>query len=106
MGAAGLTACHYSARHQQRVTKLVFVATRESDANRQLLHLRQGSPEVEAELRGGLLGGMTTTGMPWHLPMWRPSPQAAWERLLLRGSLLTIAGRVSPPVLYVEAASD
>lgn len=58
MGAAGLIACHFSASHQQRVTRLVFIASGESDVNRQLLRLRKGSPEVEAELRGALLGGV------------------------------------------------
>ena len=111
MGAAGLIACHFSARHQQRVTRLVFIATGESDANRQLLHLRKGSPQVEAELRGALLGGVGDKRNARALAdvareSLAASTLAAWERLLQRESLLTIADRVSAPVLYVHAASD
>lgn len=111
MGAAGLIACDYSARHQQRVTKLVFIATGESAANRQLLHLRKGSPEVEAELRGALLGGVGDKRNARALAdvareSLAASTLASWERLLRRERLLTIAGRVAAPVLYVHAASD
>src|SRR5688572_2479912 len=106
MGAAGLIACHFAARHQRRVTRLVLIASGESDANRQLLHLRQDSPEVEAELRGALLGGVGDKRNARALAdvaraSLAASTLAAWERLLQRESVLTMAGRVSAPVLYV-----
>ena len=111
MGAAGLVACHYAVCHPQRVLKLVLVAAGESDANRQLLHLRHGAPEVEAELRGALLGGVGDKRNARALAaVARESLPAsalkAWERLLRRERILTLAGRVSAPALYVHAAAD
>jgi DNA-binding CsgD family transcriptional regulator/pimeloyl-ACP methyl ester carboxylesterase len=111
MGAAGLIACHFSARHQERVTRLVLIASGDSAANRQLLHLRQASPEVEAELRGALLGGVGDKRNARALAdvarasLTAPT-LAAWERLLQRESLPRIAGEVPAPVLYLHAASD
>src|SRR5712692_11837055 len=41
MGAGGLIACHFAARMPRRVTSVVFIGSGESEANRQLLHIRQ-----------------------------------------------------------------
>ena len=111
MGAAGLIACHFAARHPQRVTGLVFIASGESDANRQLLHLRQNAPEVEAELRGALLSGVGDKRNALALAaVARASLDAPtlakWEQLLQREDLLTLAASVSAPVLYFHAAAD
>jgi DNA-binding CsgD family transcriptional regulator/pimeloyl-ACP methyl ester carboxylesterase len=111
MGAAGLIACDYAARQPQHVARLVLIATGESDANRHLLHLRRRSPDVEAELRGALLGGVGDTRNSRALAAvarqsLSPARVADWERMLGRKRLLSLARRVSVPVLYVHAASD
>lgn len=111
MGAAGLVACHFAARHPERVTGLVLIASGESHANRQLLHLRQDAPEVEAELRGALLSGVGDKRNALALAevaraSLEASTLAKWERLLQREDLLTLAATVSVPVLYVHAAAD
>ena len=66
MGAAGLIACDFARRYPQHVTNLVFIASGDSEANRQILHLRRAAPAVEAELRGALLSGVGTSGTRWH----------------------------------------
>ena len=111
MGAAGLIACHFSARRPQRVTRVILIASGESETNRQLLRLRQHSPEVEGQLRGALLGGVGDKRNARALADVARSSLAApalaaWERLLRRENVLTRADRVSVPVLYVHAASD
>ena len=111
MGAAGLIACHYAARYPQRVSRLVFIASGESDTNRQLLHLRHRAPHVEAEARGAVLGGVGDGRNARALTaVARASLDAvalaAWERLLRRESLLALARDVDVPALCLHAADD
>lgn len=111
MGAAGLMACDYARRHPQRVTKVVFIASGDSEANRQILHLRRTTPAVEAELRGALLGGVGDKRNALALAAVAgaaldESTLDRWERLLEREDLLALAANVSAPALYFHAADD
>ena len=111
MGAAGLIACHFASRMPHRVTSVVFIGSGESEANRQLLHIRQASPHVEAQLRGALLSGV---GDKRNALAMAEVAQASldrgtltqWEHLLERQKLLTVAAQVSAPALYLHAADD
>lgn len=111
MGAGGLIACHYAGVHRERVKRLVLIASGESDANRQLLHLRRHAPDVEAEARGALFGGV---GDKRNAVALAEVARAAlnefaltrWERLLQQENLLAIASSVSQPALYFHAAAD
>ena len=111
MGAAGLIACHFASRMPHRVTRMVFIGCGESEANRQLLHMRQATPHVEAELRGALLGGVGDKRNAVALAhvaraSLDPGALAQWERLLEREKLLAVAAGVAAPVLYLHAADD
>ena len=111
MGAAGLIACDFARRHPQRVTKIAFIASGESEANRQILHLRRTTPAVEADLRGAILSGVGDKRNAAALAeVARASLDAVtldqWERLLRREDLLAVAGSVSAPALYFHAAED
>ena len=111
IGAAGLIACHFAARQPERVTHLVFIASGDSPANRHLLHMRHGTPGIEAELRGSLLGGAGDKRNA--APLARvaraalvPSALAAWEALLERENLTALASAVKAPALYLHATDD
>lgn len=111
MGAAGLIACHFAARQPKRVTRLVFIASGDSPANRHLLQMRQGTPDIEAELRGTLLGGVGDKRNAAALARvarasLAPSMLAAWEALLARENLTVLARAVKAPALYLHAADD
>jgi pimeloyl-ACP methyl ester carboxylesterase len=58
MGPAGLIACHFATHAPARVSSIVFIESGESEANRRLLNLRHVSPNVEAQARGALFGGL------------------------------------------------
>lgn len=111
MGAAGLIACHFASRMPHRVTSLVFIGSGESEANRQLLHIRLTTPQVEARLRGALLGGVGDKRNAVALAdvaqaSLGPDTLAQWEHLLRRQNLLAIAAAVSAPAIYLHAAED
>lgn len=111
VGAAGLIACHFAARHPRRVAAVAFIGSGESEANRQLLHIRHATPRVEAELRGALLGGMGDKRNAAALARvaeasLQPATLAQWEHLLRSERLLDLAGAVSAPALYLHAADD
>ena len=111
MGAAGLIACHFASRTPHRVTRIVFIGSGESEANRQLLHIRHAAPDVEAELRGALLGGVGDKRNAVALAhvaraSLDPAALAQWEQLLEREKLLGLAAGVAAPALYLHAADD
>lgn len=111
MGAAGLFACRLAARQPTRVTRLVFIAGGDSPANRHLLQMRQGTPDIEAELRGTLLGGVGDKRNAAALARvarasLAPSMLAAWDALLARENLTALARAVKAPALYFHAADD
>jgi DNA-binding NarL/FixJ family response regulator len=111
MGAAGLIACHFAARQPERVTRLVFIASGDSPANRHLLQMRHGNPDIEAELRGTLLGGVGDKRNAAALARvarasLAPSMLAAWEALLARENPTALARAVKAPALYLHAADD
>jgi DNA-binding CsgD family transcriptional regulator/pimeloyl-ACP methyl ester carboxylesterase len=111
MGAAGLMACHFAVRQPKRVTRLVFIASGDSPANQHLLHMRQSTPDIEAELRGTLLGGVGDTRNAAALARvarasLTPGMLAAWEALLARENLTALARAVKAPALYLHAADD
>ena len=111
VGAAGLIACHFAARQPRRVTAMVFIGSGESEANRQLLHMRRATPQIEAELRGALLGGLGDKRNAAPLARvaeasLHPGTLAQWERLLECERLLDQAVAVSAPALYLHAADD
>ena len=111
MGAAGLIACHFASRMPHRVRSLVFIASGESEANRHLLHIRRATPQVEAQLRGALLGGIGDKRNAVALAdvaqaSLDPDTLTQWEHLLERQDLLSGAAAVSAPALYLHAADD
>jgi DNA-binding CsgD family transcriptional regulator/pimeloyl-ACP methyl ester carboxylesterase len=111
LGAAGLIACHFAAWMPHRVTGIVFIGGGESRANRQLLHMRHATPQVEAELRGALLGGVGDKRNAAALARvaeasLEPTMLAQWEHLLDSERLLDQAAAVSAPALYLHAADD
>lgn len=111
MGAAALVACDYAARHPRRVAKIVLIAAGESDANRQLLHLRHDAPAVEAEARGAVLGGVGDKRNALALAAVAraaldPCALIQWERVLQQQALATLARAVMAPALCVHAAAD
>ena len=111
MGAGGLIACHFAALMARRVTRVVFIGSGDSEANRQLLHIRQATPHVEADLRGALLGGVGDKRNAAALAdvarsSLEPGTLAQWEHLLEREKLLALADALAPPALYLHAADD
>lgn len=109
MGAAGMIACHFAARDAQRVGRLVFISSGGSETNRQLLHLRQSTPAVEARLRGALMGGV---GDRRNAIALAEAAQASldlptlaqWEQLMERP--IVVPHSVTAPALYLHAAED
>lgn len=111
MGAAGLTACHFAGRWPGRVNGVVFIGSGDSEANRRLLHVRQASPHVEAQLRGAWLCGIGDRRNATALARVAQASVdagtlARWERLLKRHTLPALADGVSAPALYLHAADD
>jgi DNA-binding CsgD family transcriptional regulator/pimeloyl-ACP methyl ester carboxylesterase len=111
MGAAGMIACDFANRDPQNAARIVFISSGASDANRQLLHLRQSTPEVEAQLRGALLGGV---GDRRNANALAEAARASldlpalsqWERLLQEVQQGSCTRPVTVPVLYLHAADD
>lgn len=111
MGAAGLIACHFAARRPQRVTRVVFIASGDSPANRHLLRLRSSTPDIESELRGSLLVGLNDRRNVVALTRvaraaLTPGALAAWEAILERANPEAAASAVTMPALYLHAADD
>jgi DNA-binding CsgD family transcriptional regulator/pimeloyl-ACP methyl ester carboxylesterase len=111
MGPAGLVACHFAARAPNRVSCLVFIESGESETNRRLLRLRDVSPQVEAQARGSLFGGLRDRHTAETLTDVTRDALTAdafeeWMRILDENELLPIAARVMAPALYLDVAGD
>lgn len=111
VGAAGLIACHYAARAPHRIGRIAFIGSGESVANRRLLHMRHATPDIEATLRGALLGGVGDKGNATALAevaraSLGPRALEEWEALLERERVLPAAAAVAVPCLYLHAEDD
>jgi len=111
MGPAGLIACDFAARVPARVSSVVFIQSGESEANRRVLNLRHMNPNVEAQLRGALFGGLHDRHTAAALAaVAREALQSdalkQWEDILDGNDLLSMAARVTAPTLYLHAAND
>jgi DNA-binding CsgD family transcriptional regulator/pimeloyl-ACP methyl ester carboxylesterase len=111
IGPSAVVACHTAARSPDRVTSLVFVEGGASDANRRVLSLRHLNPQVEARLRGALVGGIEDRHASASLAAvareaLEPAGLQYWEDVLDSSDLLGLAARVTAPALYVDVADD
>jgi DNA-binding CsgD family transcriptional regulator len=111
MGPAGLIACDFAARAPARVSSVVFIESGESEANRRVLNLRHVNPNVEAQLRAALFGGLYDRHTAVALAAvareaLHSDALTQWEDVLDTNDLLSIAARVTAPTLYLHAADD
>lgn len=111
MGPAALPACHFAVRAPNRVTAIAFIQGGESAANRKVLQLRRDNAEIEARLRGALLGGAddnenATALAAVALHALEPRSLVEWEHVLEETRLAEIAQRVSAPSLCLHATDD
>jgi DNA-binding CsgD family transcriptional regulator/pimeloyl-ACP methyl ester carboxylesterase len=111
MGPAGLIACYFADRAPARVSSVVFIASGESEANRRVLNLRHVNPNVEAQTRGALFGGLDDKHIAAALAaVARAALESAalkqWEDVLDGNDLLSLAARVTAPALHLHAADD
>ena len=111
LGDAALLACHFAAIAPTRVASIVFVQSGESAANRRLLSLRHITPNVEAQVRGALFGGLGDKHNSAALASVArdaldPEALRQWEQLLEITSLLLIARQVAAPALCLHASDD
>ena len=111
MGPAGLIACDFAARAPARVSSVVFIESGESEANRRVPNLRHANPNVEAQARGALFGGLADRHTAAALAaVAREALESdalkQWEDVLDGNELLSIAARVTAPALYLHAADD
>ena len=111
VGPATLVACHIAATSPDRVSSLVSIEGGESEANRRVLSLRHVNPQVEAHMRGALVGGVedrhavASLAAVARAAVERDALQL-WEDLFDRSDLLSIAARVMTPTLYFDVADD
>jgi DNA-binding CsgD family transcriptional regulator/pimeloyl-ACP methyl ester carboxylesterase len=110
MGPAGLIACYFAARAPARVSSVVFIGSGESEANRRVLNLRHVNPNIEAQVRGALFGGLDRHTAAALAAVAREAlgsdALTQWENVLDGNDLLSIAARVTAPSLYLHAADD
>jgi DNA-binding CsgD family transcriptional regulator/pimeloyl-ACP methyl ester carboxylesterase len=111
MGPAGLIACYFADRAPARVSSVVFIASGESEANRRVLNLRHVNPNVEAQTRGALFGGLDDKHTAAALAaVAREALESdalkQWEDVLDGNDLLSLAARVTAPALHLHAADD
>ena len=111
VGPAMLVACHLAAALPDRVSSLISIEGGESEANRRVLSLRHVNPQIEAHMRGALVGGIDDRhGVAALAALARNAVEQdvlqLWEDLLERCDLLSIAESVRTPTLYVDVADD
>jgi DNA-binding CsgD family transcriptional regulator/pimeloyl-ACP methyl ester carboxylesterase len=111
MGPSAPTACHFAIRAPDRVSRMVFVHAGTSEANRRLLALRTSSRDVEARLRGVVIGGAEDLENAAALAAVArdavdPSALAHWERLFAAADVEALAAGVRAPTLCLHAAND
>lgn len=111
MGAAGMVACHFASHDPERIGRLVFIASGGSEANAQLLRMRERTPEVEAQLRGALLGGVGDKRNALALAeaaraSLDPATLAQWAAIMDGNRQEALARGVTVPALYLHAADD
>lgn len=110
MGPSAPTAFQFAKQTPGRVTSIVLLQAGESEANRRLLGLRAVSPEVEARLRGVLIGGDDNANANALAAAARASLDAdvlrQWERLLAETRASDIASDVATPTLFLHATDD
>jgi DNA-binding CsgD family transcriptional regulator/pimeloyl-ACP methyl ester carboxylesterase len=111
IGPAMVVACHIAATLPARVSSLISIEGGESEANRHVLNLRHVSPDVEAHVRGALIGGIEDRNAAASVAAVArealdPDVLRRWETVLSDSDLLEIAARVTAPTLYVDVADD
>jgi DNA-binding CsgD family transcriptional regulator/pimeloyl-ACP methyl ester carboxylesterase len=111
MGAASLMACYFASHAPGKVASLVLLQAGDSEANRKVLALRRVNPELEAHLRGAMLGGLDDPANASTLAAVArealdPESLRAWEKILDQSDGLLLAGAVQAPTLCIHAAAD
>ena len=111
MGAAGLMACYFASHAPQRVSSVALLQAGDSEANRRVLSLRHVDPDVEAHVRGALLGGLDDHVNAAALAAVAraaldPDSLRSWEKLLDEIDLLSLAAAMDTPALCIHAADD
>jgi DNA-binding CsgD family transcriptional regulator/pimeloyl-ACP methyl ester carboxylesterase len=111
VGPAMLVACHIAATSPERVYSLISIEGGDSEANRRVLSLRHLNPQIEAHVRGALVGGIEDRhGVAALAALAREAVEQdalqLWEELSDRCDLLSIAAHVTTPTLYVDVADD
>ena len=111
IGPMMVVACHIAARSPDRVCSLVSIEGGDSEANRRVLSLRHLNPQIEAHVRGALVGGIEDRhGVAALAALAREAVEQdalqLWEELSDRCDLLSIATHVTTPTLYVDVADD
>jgi DNA-binding CsgD family transcriptional regulator/pimeloyl-ACP methyl ester carboxylesterase len=110
MGPSAPIALKFAKAAADRVTSIVFIQAGESEANKRLLSLRAVNPEVEARLRGVLIGGDDSANAAALAAAARASLDAhvlkQWERVLAASGAATLASGVVTPTLFLHATDD
>jgi DNA-binding NarL/FixJ family response regulator len=111
MGPAGLVACHFALHAPERVAGIAFVQGGDSVANGQLLKLRSVNTDLEARLRGGLLGGPDDQQNATALAAAArqaldPETLGAWQRVLDGTRVDALAAKIAAPALCLQAPED
>jgi DNA-binding CsgD family transcriptional regulator/pimeloyl-ACP methyl ester carboxylesterase len=110
MGPSALIALRFAARAPSCVSNLVFIQAGESETNRQLLSLRALNPDVEARLRGVMIGGDDS---PSAIALGATARAALdgevlrqWEQVLSSSNAIAVASGVDTPALFLHAVDD
>ena len=110
MGPSALMAFHFAKRFPARVARIVCLQAGESATNKQLLRLRALNADVEARLRGVVIGGDDSANAAALTAAARESLDLdtvrRWERLLSATNVETLASGVMAPTLLLHAIND
>jgi DNA-binding CsgD family transcriptional regulator/pimeloyl-ACP methyl ester carboxylesterase len=111
IGPMMVVACHIAATDPERVSSLISIEGGQSEANRRVLSLRHVNAQVEAQMRGALIGGIEDRNAAASLAAvareaLEPTALQRWEDMLSGADLLEIAARVTTPTLYINVADD